>query len=256
VKSTLIGIVVGFLLLGIAILWSIAFQFDRFTWFFDLKALLIVLGGIVCSTFIAYPHNKVLGAFRSYMKALSRNEISVENYIQEIETLSAGTMEEESRTNPDEADEIGEAFLRDGLRMVINKHPVDEVQRSMTERIDNTYRNDISEAKVIRNMAKIAPAFGVLGTLIGLVMMMRSLDSNNPELMTSLGTGMGMALLSVFYGVLLSNFLFTPVAVKIENRATQRVVLMNVIMEGIILLINDVPTEIIRDKLQVFLPLR
>ena len=83
-KSTLIGIVVGFLLLGIAILWSIAFQFDRFTWFFDLKALLIVLGGIVCSTFIAYPHNKVLGAFRSYMKALSRNEISVENYIQEI----------------------------------------------------------------------------------------------------------------------------------------------------------------------------
>ena len=140
--------------------------------------------------------------------------------------------------------------------MVINQHPVDEVQRSMTERIDNTYRNDISEAKVIRNMAKIAPAFGVLGTLIGLVMMMRSLDSNNPELMTSLGTGMGMALLSVFYGVLLSNFLFTPVAVKIENRATQRVVLMNVIMEGIILLINDVPTEIIRDKLQVFLPLR
>jgi len=105
-------------------------------------------------------------------------------------------------------------------------------------------------------MAKISPAFGVLGTLIGLVMMMRSLDSNNPELMTSLGTGMGMALLSVFYGVLLSNFLFTPVAVKIENRATQRVVLMNVIMEGIILLINDVPTEIIRDKLQVFLPLR
>ena len=255
-KSTLIGIIAGFLLLGIAILWSIAFQFDRFAWFFDLKALLIVLGGIVCSTFIAYPHNKVLGAFRSYMKALSRNEISLENYIQEIETLSAGTIGEESQINSGETDEIGEAFLRDGLRMVINKHPVDEVQRSMTERIDNTYRNDISEAKVIRNMAKIAPAFGVLGTLLGLVMMMRSLDSENPELMTLLGTGMGTALLSVFYGVLLSNFLFTPVAVKIENRAAQRVVLMNIIMEGIVLLVNEAPAEIIRDKLQAFLALK
>ena len=116
-------------------------------------------------------------------------------------------------------DEIGEAFLRDGLRMVVNKHPVDEVQRLMTERIKNTYHNDMLEAKVIRSMAKIAPAFGVLGTLLGLVMMMRSLDSSHPELMTSLGTGMGTALLSIFYGVLLSNFLFTPVAVKIENRA-------------------------------------
>ena len=74
-KSTLIGIVVGFLLLGIAILWSIDFQFGRFAWFFDLKALLIVLGGIVCATFIAYPHNKVSGAFGSYVKALSRNAI-------------------------------------------------------------------------------------------------------------------------------------------------------------------------------------
>ncbi|MEC9258128.1 MAG: MotA/TolQ/ExbB proton channel family protein, partial [Candidatus Poribacteria bacterium] len=94
---------------------------------------------------------------------------------------------------------------------------------------------------------------GVLGTLLGLVMMMRSLDSSHPELMTSLGTGMGTALLSIFYGVLLSNFLFTPVAVKIENRAAQRVVLMEIIMEGIILLINEVPTGIIRDKLQAFL---
>ena len=252
-KSTLIGIVVGFLLLGIAILWSIDFQFGRFVWFFDLKALLIVLGGIVCATFIAYPHNKVSGAFGSYVKALSRNEISLEDYIQEIETLSAGAIEEDSRINPDEADEIGEAFLRDGLRMVVNKHPVDEVQRLMTERIKNTYHNDMLEAKVIRSMAKIAPAFGVLGTLLGLVMMMRSLDSSHPELMTSLGTGMGTALLSIFYGVLLSNFLFTPVAVKIENRAAQRVVLMEIIMEGVVLLINEAPTGIIRDKLQAFL---
>ena len=255
-KSTLIGIVVGFLLLGITILWSIDFQFDRFVWFFDLKALLIVLGGIVCTTFIAYPYNKVLGAFGSYMNALSRNEISLEDYIQEIETLSAGVIEEDSRINPDKADETGEAFLRDGLRMVVNKYSADEVQHLMAERIKNTYHNDILEAKVIRNMAKIAPAFGVLGTLLGLVMMMRSLDSENPELMTLLGTGMGTALLSVFYGVLLSNFLFTPVAVKIENRAAQRVVLMNIIMEGIVLLVNEAPAEIIRDKLQAFLALK
>jgi len=255
-KSTVIGIVVGFLLLGIAILWSIGFQFGRFVWFFDPKALLIVLGGIMCTTFIAYPHNKISGAFGSYVKALTRNEISLEDYIQEIETLSMGEIEEDSQVNPDGADEIGEAFLSDGLRMVVNKHPADEVRRVMTERIKNTLHNDMAEAKVIRNMAKIAPAFGVLGTLLGLVMMMRSLDSDDAELMTSLGTGMGTALLSIFYGVLLSNFLFTPVAIKIETRAAQRVVLMNIIMEGITLLIHETPTEIVRDKLQAFLALK
>ena len=61
------------------------------------------------------------------MKALTRNEISLEDYIQEIETLSTGEIEEDSQVHPDGADEIGEAFLSDGLRMVVNKHPADEV---------------------------------------------------------------------------------------------------------------------------------
>jgi chemotaxis protein MotA len=101
-------------------------------------------------------------------------------------------------------------------------------------------------------MGKFAPAFGMLGTLIGLIAMLRNMTG--PNMMEQLGPGMAVALVTTFYGVILANLLFTPIATKLERRTEEEVALMNVIMEGVLMLRETHSPSMIEDKLKSYIP--
>ena len=112
----------------------------------------------------------------------------------------------------------------------------------MSSQIQNEHQRLLSQVQIIKNMSANAPAFGVVGTLIGLVVMMSGLDPSDTEkLMQGLGSGMATALLTTFYGVLSSNFIFSPIATKIEKRIEAQILMMRVCMEGIILVLKKTP---------------
>ena len=255
--STLIGIFVGFIVLATAIFLQAEASGVSVGVFWSLNSLLIVLGGVIAATFISYPMRDVLSVLKVLRMAIVRDELPVETYVDELATLSGEAGRRGAAKLGGVADEVGNRFLEEGLRMVIDEYPSDQIREIMSGQIQQTYQREMAEAKIFRTMARLSPAFGVVGTLIGLVIMMRGLDpENTAQMMRSLGSGMAVALLTTFYGVLLANLVFLPIAIKVERRIEQRITLMHIIMEGTLLIQKREAPKLVKDYLMAFLPLR
>merc|ERR1712098_693853 len=97
-------------------------------------------------------------------------------------------------------------------------------------RIARLKAREHAEAQIFRTMATYAPAFGMIGTLVGLVNMLEVMDAGDLEV---IGPRMAVALLTTFYGILLANLVFKPIAVKLERRTEERLITMNIVLEGI-----------------------
>ena len=103
-------------------------------------------------------------------------------------------------------------------------------------------------------MAKLAPAFGVVGTLIESIKMMLGLSATDPKkMLDGVSTNMAAALLTTFYGVILSNLIFSPISLKVEKRIEERIILMDIIMEGTLLILEKTPPALVHDQLKAFL---
>jgi len=107
-----------------------------------------------------------------------------------------------------------------------------------------------AEAQLFRTMAGYAPAFGMIGTLIGLVNLMFMLGDGD---MTAIGQQMSLALMTTFYGILLANLVFKPIAVKLERRTEERVALMNMVMQGLSMMSQKRRPAFMRETLKTFM---
>jgi chemotaxis protein MotA len=107
-----------------------------------------------------------------------------------------------------------------------------------------------AEAQLFRTMAGFAPAFGMLGTLVGLVNLLFLLGDGD---ITAIGRQMALALMTTFYGVLLANLVFKPIAVKLERRTEQRLILMNTLMQGIAMMSQKRSPALMRETLKAFI---
>jgi chemotaxis protein MotA len=110
----------------------------------------------------------------------------------------------------------------------------------------------MSAAGIYRTMSRLAPAFGIIGTLIGLIGMMQAMGADLREI----GPAMATALTTTLYGILLANMVFLPIAVKVEKRIEERAILMSVIRDGVLLIKDRTPALIVLDKLKAYLPPR
>src|SRR5690606_40720822 len=109
-------------------------------------------------------------------------------------------------------------FLRTGVQLMIDMTPEQDILDFMNWRITRLQAREHAEAQLFRVMSSFAPAFGMIGTLVGLINMMQHLGDGN---MASIGQQLAVALITTFYGILLANLIFKPVAVKLERRTEQ-----------------------------------
>lgn len=227
--STLIG-----LFAGIAVLGSVFyFSAEDPSLFVNLEGLGIVLGGTLAATFIAFPLKEVLRILKLLGTVLKNDNLNVEKDIEELVDVSRLWVMNELRATEDQLDQIKSPFIRSGLTMVLDLAPYEDIQEFLKWRISRLQAKEHAEAHMFRIMAGFAPAFGMIGTLVGLINMMFILGDGD---MGVIGTQLGIALMTTFYGILLANLVFKPVAVKLERRTEQRVVVMNMVMQGILML--------------------
>lgn len=247
--ATIIGIIGGVAVLGYAT-YSTA---EGIRLFVNLPGLAIVLGGVAASTFICYPLKDVFRVFHVFLMALKREDLPMADYISELEYLSVQAFRKGALKLEKELEGMENYFLKDGIKMVVDEYSPEKVKEIMENRIKSTYEREMTEAAIMRTMAKMSPAFGIVGTLIGLISLMKNMTADR---MDSLGISMAVALITTFYGILLANLIFYPIAVKVERRIEERVVLMNIIKEGILLIIAKTPPAMVVEKLKSFLPPR
>ena len=244
--STLIGMAAGIAMLAIVLV----FAAEEPSAFVNLPGLAIVLGGTFAATFISYPLREVLRVF-GLIKTVLRNErLYTQRDMEELIQISRLWMQGDVRAVEQALKRVTNPFLRTGVQLVIDLTPEEDILDLLQWRISRLRAREHAEAQLFRVMASFAPAFGMIGTLVGLINLMYILEGGDLEV---IGRHMAVALMTTFYGILLANLVFKPVAVKLERRTEQRVVLMNMVLQGISMMCEKRSPALMRETLKSFM---
>ncbi|HUU67900.1 MAG TPA: MotA/TolQ/ExbB proton channel family protein [Planctomycetota bacterium] len=242
--ATMAGVLAGVALLVWAILMG-----SGLGSFLDLPSALVVLGGTACATLINFPLAKVLGVFSIMKKALLYKLPALDGEIKRITEFAQIARKEGLLALEDKLESLNEPLLQKGIQLVIDGTPP-EVLRSILTIDVATMGDRHSEGKTILEvMGAFAPAFGMIGTLIGLVQMLGNLKDPS-----QVGSGMAVALITTFYGAVLANLIFLPAAGKLSARHKEEALLKELLIEGVLAIQAGDNPRTIEEKLKSFLP--
>lgn len=238
--GTIVGVLAGTTLLLTAILLGSGLGI-----FWDPHALMIVGGGTTAAVLIMFPLDVVFNSFQIVQKAFSIGVRSPEGVIKKIVYLANKARKESLLALENE--KVGDKFLEKGIKLVVDGTREDIVRSILRTEVAFLKQRHKLGQKVFRSMGGSAPSFGMVGTLIGLVQMLRQLDT--PE---TIGPAMSVALVCTFYGALTANLIFLPLATKLESRTEEEVLTMEVGIEGVISLYRGENPRLIQEKLHSF----
>jgi chemotaxis protein MotA len=239
--ATIIGIVSGIALLLGAIMMG-----SGLGTFIDIPSVLVTIGGSVAAMFIAYPLDRVIGSIQIATKAFFSSKHSPEETIERIVGLAVKARKESIIAL--EREEINEPFLAKGIQLVVDGTAPALVRSILKTEIGFMKQRHTTGQRFFKTLGAMGPAFGMIGTLIGLVQMLQNL--NDPA---SIGPAMAIALLTTFYGALLANLIAIPIAEKLAGRSAEEVLMMEVIIEGVLAILEGDNPMIVRSKLEAFL---
>jgi len=240
--ATIIGILLGFTVVTSAIVTGGGWQM-----FIHLPSLGITVGGMLCATLIHFSLPQFLGIFSVIKKTIIAKIPSQSELIQKMVNYAAISRRDGPLALEQEIRKVDNLFFAKGLQMLVDGQESDTINEIMSMEIQYLQDRHAIGKKILEFMGSAAPAFGMIGTLIGLIQMLRSLES--PE---SIGAGMAVALITTFYGALTANLIFLPLAGKLGLYSKAESTIMEMIVEGICAIARgDNPTAV-REKIQVF----
>lgn len=236
--GTIIGIVGG---LGL-ILGSIMIG-GSLSAYIDLPSVLIVFGGTISATLICEKLPRVLGAIKVAKKAFRVPPGDAAKTIETILRLSGVARRDGVLALENE--KVDDEFLARGIRMAVDGIPQDVVRETLTASLIAMKQRHQRGQKLFKFMGAQAPAMGMIGTLIGLVQMLQSLDDPS-----SIGPAMAVALLTTLYGAVLASLIFNPIAEKLQKYTDEEGANMAVVIEGIDSIVKGYNAMVIREKLE------
>ena len=240
--ATIIGIIAGFM----CVLFTVVNGGDIRV-FVHLPSMAIVFGGTISSTLIHFPLGDVLKIASVVKKTVLCKMSGEQELIQKMVNYSAINRRDGALALEQQIASAGDEFLVKGLQMVVDGQNEDTIEKQLTLEIQYLQERHVTGKKILEFMGSSAPAFGMIGTLIGLVQMLGTLSDP-----TGIGAGMAVALITTFYGALLANLLFIPLAGKLGARSKREIILCEMIVEGILGLVRGESPTAVREKMQAF----
>ena len=243
--STIIGALLGFAL----VLFAMATGKGGVASFVHYPSIAIVVGGTFAVTMMNFPFGEV----RSIFKVMAKTALNkIPTPAQEIQRIveyanlarKEGLLSLENRLN-----EVQDRFFAKGTQLVIDGFNAETVRDIMTVEAEWQRQRHSAGKKILDQMGTFAPAFGMIGTLVGLVQMLQNLSDP-----TSIGQGMATALLTTLYGAMAANMVFIPLAGKLEVRASEEALLRELMIEGIVAIQSGDGPQLIKEKLKSFVP--
>lgn len=239
--ATIIGVLAGFGLIIGSILMN-----GSLGAFIDPPSLLIVIGGTAASTLIAERAGRVLSAFKVALNTvISKTPDPVET-IGVIGDLAAAARKDGILAL--EKMEVKDKFLAKGVRLAVDGIAPEEIRASLIGELVSLKQRHKRGQKLFRFMSGTAPSMGMIGTLIGLVQMLQSLDDPS-----AIGPAMAVALLTTLYGAIVAFLVCAPIADKLESRTTEETANMQIVLEGIDGILKGENPKLIREKLEGYL---
>lgn len=214
----------------------------------DLPSVFITVGGSLAAVLITFSADDIKELPRITLAAFKTNSVSKVDLIDQFKELSRKARKEGLLSIENEVSQIEDIFLKKGLEMAIDGIQEDVLKEILEADISQMERRHENGAKIYKLWGAYAPAFGMIGTLIGLVQMLSDMGSAE-----AIASGMAVALITTFYGSLLANIVCIPIASNLSIKSEQEVAAREMMIEGILSLQFGESTKIIEEKLTAFL---
>ena len=241
--ATLIGFATGFGLVFYAIASGVGLGP-----FLDGQSAMIVIGGTVGATLINYPLAKVTGAGKVAAKAFSYKVPDTSQVIAQMVEFSNRARREGILALEEAVNDTDNPFLKKGIQLAVDGEDPSVIENIIDTEIFWLKGRHKVGAEVFSTMAAFAPAMGLIGTLIGLVGMLQSMDDPS-----SIGPSMATALLTTFYGAIFANLLFAPISGKLRTRSTEEVLVWELTREGVLAISAGDNPRMVEQRLNAFL---
>ncbi len=212
--------------------------------FADVPSLLIVVGGTIGALMINYPMETVKAAGGVCRNAFFAQLVSPKEMIERLVNYASQSRRDGVLALEGALESEPDDFLKKGLQLVVDGQDVDAIQGILETEIDHIKKRHEAGSDFFTTAGTFAPALGLIGTLIGLVQMLGSMEDPS-----SIGPAMAVALLTTFYGALLSNVVFNPIAGKLVNRSTDEVLVKNLALQGIVQIATGANPRIVEQQL-------
>lgn len=252
----IVGTLLGIILIVFGIVFNagppISFAFGNLLNFIDYPSIAVTVGGTIASLMIAFTGSSFKKIFKHLKIVIKPPKYNPESYIDQLAEFS-----KEARVNgllalEDKINDIEDEFLKNGLMLVVDSVEPEKVKMLMEMELEYLEERHASDRAFYEKGAELAPAFGMIGTLMGLVNMLRTLGSGGGT--EQIGSGMAVALLTTFYGSILANILFIPIANKLTIRHDAEMLCKNIICTGVYAIQAGENPRFVREKLTLMLP--
>ncbi len=243
--ATIAGLLIAFGMMAI----SVVMAGGSFSSMWDTASALMVFGGAIGILLVCYPINNVLKAFAVVRKTMMNTPPDVQKIIKQLVSLAEtarrdGLLALEPRLN-----EINDPFIKLGIQMSVDGQRPEVIEDILRTDIDSMALRHKEGKAVIDSIGKYAPALGLIGTLLGLIIMLGQMSDPS-----KIGPAMAVALVTTLYGAVLSNGSFLPFADKLAFISRQEIVAREIVVRGIMAIQSGENPRVIEQKLSTFLP--
>lgn len=239
----MIGIISGLLLIVISISSS-----GSVLSFIHIPSLMIVLGGTLAATLISFPLKRVLNSIKVAKNAFLNHKNDQSKLVSDILYLANIARREGLLVLEEAAEKIDNEFMKKGIMLVVDGTDPELVRNVLETELNFLEERHSEGQRVFEVMASLSPGFGMIGTLIGLVNMLKDLSD-----FEAVGPNMAVALITTFYGALFANLIFLPIVNKLKGRSKEELLNKEMILEGLLSIQAGENPRIIEEKLKTFI---
>ncbi len=240
---------IGTSCLVVAVLWVLP---EEVSLFLNIPGLFLVIGGTIIATCVSRRRRHVVSVLRS-LPALVFNKKNPSNLNAKVDRF-LGTAESYRRSRirmtEEMAARIGDGFAQSGIALVVDRVEPAEMNKIFQWRINAIASAEQAKIQVVKTMANFAPALGMLGTLVAMVHMLYGLESAD---INEIGRSMAFAMITTLYGIIISNLICKPLAIKMEQALQQKMLVLNMWVEGINGMAAKRHPQLIREAMDTFL---
>ena len=245
---------IGFLASMAVFVGALVTSTQNFNIFGDYHAILIVIGGTIAASCVCFSLPRVFGLIKVFFRRMigkhKRDYLAI---IDQIVTLSSANRK--GRASFEAAlKQVQDPFLKDAAKALFwmdSEVALEDLRALLETRAETHYERYLHESDIFRVMSKFPPAFGLLGTTLGMIALLQALGKSDAK--NAIGPAMATALVATMYGIVLSNFVFIPIAENLAQQSREDLICRRIVVEGIMCIAADKPTQFVEEKVKSFL---
>lgn len=242
--ASIIGIVGG----AACIIMSVITSGGSLGGIIDIPSIIMTIGGSYFAIFIAAPLKKALGLFKIMGRAFKIPDFGEKNIVINMQALSEKARREGILALEDGLDDLEDPFMKMGLRLVVDGTDGNVIRAIMENEMNQCEARHMDWINIINQWAGFAPGFGMMGTVVGLIGMLRNLEDKS-----SLGSNMAVALITTLYGSMMANWLITPFSQKLLAHNASEMKAKEMVIEGVLAIQAGENPRIMAQKLLTYL---